>query len=409
LQDFPVDRAALSARNQSMADAFHRLSVKHRIREQLMHAAAQVPVPHARPTRERILVKRPDHLGDVLLITPALAVLRARYPDAIIDVLVGPWAADVLAHNQDIDHVLTLPFPGFSRGGAGKVYDPYVLAVNAARRLRRVGYSRAFILRPDHWWGAAVAKWAGIPVRVGYAHAQTAPFLTHAAPLHDIHAAAQNVWLAGEDFSQLRPARPESAPLRLTVTQDAADWVNGYLGEFGIGASRPIIVIHPGSGAAVKLWNDADWATTAGILAEEIDACIVLTGSDSESPLTHRIISTLSERKGVQWLDMTGETTLDTLAALYQRARLVMGPDSGPLHVAAAVGTPSVVLYGPASMIEFGPWGPGSRHIGLRSTMMACIPCRVLNWEGDNLSNHPCVRDIHVSAVLDAARRALRA
>jgi lipopolysaccharide heptosyltransferase II len=403
-----MDKAALAARNQAMARAFHTTSLKHRLRESLMQAAARVPVPHVRPSQERILVMRPDHLGDVLLATPALALLHRRFPDAIIDVLVGPWSADVLAHNDQIDHVLTLPFPGFSRSSDGRVYDPYLLALNTARRLRRVGYSQAFILRPDHWWGAAVAKWAGIPTRIGFDHPQTAPYLSHRVPQIDDHAAKQNLRLVSSAADTESSFTPDVFPLQLTVPAEASDWVHGYLGEFGISQGTPLLVIHPGSGAAIKLWNEADWATAARILSEELDAHIVLTGGDAESPLAHRIQHLIQQAGHARVLDMTGETTLDTLAALYQRATLVLGPDSGPLHVAAAVGTPSVALFGPASSKEFGPWGPAGRHLALRGTSMACAPCRVLDWRGDDLVNHPCVRDIPLGAVLDAARRVLR-
>ena len=81
---------------------------------------------------------------------------------------------------------------------------------------------------------------------------------------------------------------------------------------------------------------------------------------------------------------------------------MVLGPDSGPLHLAAAVGTPTVSLYGPADPIEFGPWGPSGRH-KLLTSPIACRPCRILDWGDDDLVWHPCLADITVEQVLDAA------
>ena len=101
---------------------------------------------------------------------------------------------------------------------------------------------------------------------------------------------------------------------------------------------------------------------------------------------------------------MAGDTNVGQLAALFQRAKVVLGPDSGPLHLAAAVQTPTVTLFGPADPIEFGPWGSPQKHIVLTSDIK-CRPCRIIDWTGDDLSMHPCVREITVARVLEAARR----
>jgi ADP-heptose:LPS heptosyltransferase len=102
---------------------------------------------------------------------------------------------------------------------------------------------------------------------------------------------------------------------------------------------------------------------------------------------------------------MVGDTRVGQLAALFARARVVLGPDSGPLHLAAAVGAPTVTLFGPADPAEFGPWGSRQKHFVLTSDI-GCRPCRVLDWGDDDPAFHPCVRDINAAQVLDAARRA---
>ena len=85
---------------------------------------------------------------------------------------------------------------------------------------------------------------------------------------------------------------------------------------------------------------------------------------------------------------------------------MVLGPDSGPLHLAAAVGTPTVSLYGPADPVEFGPWGSRGKHRVLTSPI-ACRPCRILDWGDDDLAWHPCLADISVKHVVDAAHSLL--
>lgn len=104
---------------------------------------------------------------------------------------------------------------------------------------------------------------------------------------------------------------------------------------------------------------------------------------------------------------MVGDTRVGQLAALFSRARVVLGPDSGPLHLAAAVGAPTVALFGPADPVEFRPWGQSDKHYVLTSDI-GCRPCRVLDWGDDDPANHPCVQDITLARVLDAARRAAK-
>jgi len=104
---------------------------------------------------------------------------------------------------------------------------------------------------------------------------------------------------------------------------------------------------------------------------------------------------------------MVGETDIHQLAALFQQALVVLGPDSGPLHLASAVGTPTVTLFGPADPVEFGTWGSSARHVILASDI-ACRPCRVLDWGADNPEYHPCMREIEVGQVLESARRVVQ-
>jgi heptosyltransferase-2/heptosyltransferase-3 len=136
----------------------------------------------------------------------------------------------------------------------------------------------------------------------------------------------------------------------------------------------PLVCIHPGAGAPVKLWRKEGWARVADALVEGYRAKVILTGSASEEPL----VQAIAERMASQPLVAAGQTTLGQLAALMARCRLALGVDSGPLHLAVAVGTPTVHLYGPVDSRTFGPWGDPARHIVLTSDM-DCIPCNRLD------------------------------
>jgi lipopolysaccharide heptosyltransferase II len=380
-----------------MAEAFHSLPLKHRARRAALNAFARLPLlRRTSASTGRILLIRPDHLGDVLLTTPAIRALRYALPQAIIHLLVGPWSADVLANYDEIDAVLTLPFPGFSRTPNPSLRSPYELAISSARHLRRIGYDAALILRPDHWWGGLLARLAGIPKRIGYALPDVGPFLTLALPHQHEHAVTQSMRLV----AALAEREAEERPALVFPVRDMDRyWVRGYLDEWGMGERRRLIAIHPGTGTWVKRWEDQRWAFVADALHEQLDADIVFTGSDHELAMISNIVSAMQHIPAL----MVGDASIGQLAALYARSDVVLGPDSGPLHLAAAVGAATVTLFGPADPVEFGTWGSSDKHIMLTSRI-ACRPCRVIDWGTDDPIHHPCVRDIRVEQVLEAAR-----
>jgi lipopolysaccharide heptosyltransferase II len=351
----------------------------------------------------RILIIRPDHLGDLLFITPALRVLRQRYADAHITALVGPWGVPILSTNPQVDDVMALPFPGFSKQPKPHLWQPYGLLRLWARQLRG-RYDLAFILRFDHWWGALLAYMAGVPQRVGYAVPEVTPFLSHALPyVAGLHEVEQNLRLVEWDLPDGRTSGtsptlsfPTHCPLEFHVPAQAMAWVKDLLGN-----TQPIAV-HPGAGAAIKLWRAEGWAAVADALANETGSQILLTGSKAERPLCAAIAAQMETEPWV----IAGETTLDQLAAILSQCRLVLGPDSGPLHLATATSTPTVHLYGPVDAATFGPWGPPERHRALISDW-PCIPCNRLDYGPKELADHPCVREIGVKRVLIAARKAL--
>lgn len=349
------------------------------------------------PRPLRILVIRPDHLGDLLFITPALQLLRRRYPEAQIAALVGPWGAPILSHNPHVGQIITLPFPGFTRQPQASLWQPYQLLRHWARQLRGK-YDLAFILRFDHWWGALLACVAEVPQRVGYARPEVAPLLSHAVPyVAGRHEVEQNLALVEWELAPGH-ALPLYHPLEFRIPEQAVTWARDLSG-----CGHPI-AIHPGAGAAVKLWQVERWAAVADALAAETGAPILLTGSPAERPLGLKIAAHMKRAAAV----LAGETTLDQLAALFAQCRLVLGLDSGPLHLAVAVGTATVQLYGPVDRTTFGPWGPPERHRVLVSAW-PCIPCNRLDYSPDELAYHPCVREIGVAEVLEATRQALSA
>lgn len=365
------------------------------------------------PANPRILLVRPDHLGDLVMTTPVLEALKSHLPNAHITMMVGPWSSEVVARHPAIDRLITRAFPGFRRAPQGPI-APYLLLFQTARQLRRQRYDLAINLRPDFWWGAALLYLAAIPRRVGYAIAPGTSFLNYAQPFHTPeHAAVSNLRLVSAALCALgkpaldEPYTPERYPLAFEPSEAEKLWVTKRLQENGIDANAVIIGIHPGTGAAVKLWRNQAWAMCADRLVSTRSAPthIVLTGSPSERSMLSEIANDMHTMP-TKPLIVT-DATVGQLAALMRRATLVLGTDTGPLHLAVSQRTPTLHIFGPTDPRIFGPWGPVTQHIVVASTHRCptcpTIPCGRLDIPQDELAAHPCTRLVSEHVVEQAA------
>lgn len=357
----------------------------------------------------RILLIRPDHLGDLVLTTPVLQALREHAPDAHITMMVGPWSSEVVARHPAIDRLMTCPFPGFRRA-TQKALAPYILLFSTAQQIRRGRYDLAINLRPDFWWGAAMLYLAQVPRRVGYALEPGTPFLTSALPFHiPEHVTVSALRLASAGLRTLgysplsEPYTPGRYPLRFSPTAEEQAWVAERLEAAGVNRENTIIVIHPGAGAPVKLWRTEGWAACADALSTSFatPVRIILTGSKYERSMLEEIA------RGMKTAPLVlTDTTVGQLAALLKRALLVLGVDNGPLHLAVAQGTATLQVFGPTDPRIFGPWGTPERHSEIASTQRCptcpVIPCGRLDFSAEELVQHPCVRRVREEQVLKA-------
>jgi lipopolysaccharide heptosyltransferase II len=396
-----ISRDALVARNQQLIDAYHQTPVQHRIRRYLTQLFAHFPFAPLNTRADRILFIRPDHIGDMLLAMPAIRLLKATRPRTEVHVLAGPWSAKMLENMPEVDQVLTINFPGFDRDAKKtSPWQPYIYLLRISRQLRKIGYHTAIVMRPDHWWGAMLAHVAGIKRRIGYKLPDVTPFLTDVLEHQREHAVRQNVRLIGEWTGTISD---DGIPFYYQVTAESDQFMVEYLTGHQLDSTGKLICIHPGAGAWAKRWSDAQWGTTADMLLDQHpEAAILFTGTDHERAAIEQITGQMRHTA----INTAGDLTIDQLAALYKQASIALGPDSGPMHLAAALDTPTITLFGPADPLEYRPWGKPQEHIVLTSNI-ACRPCRVLDWGDDDPEYHPCVRDIQPWQVVQAAQRTL--
>jgi ADP-heptose:LPS heptosyltransferase len=404
-----------------------------RLRLLYLLAALARPLAHrGSASISTVLYIKPDHLGDLLLATPVLAALRQRLPRARVTALVGPWSRTVLQRNPDIDVLLTCPFPGFERRMTddrrpttddgfiihllssivyrlSSLSKPYLLLIRYALLLRAGRYDLAIVGRDDHWWGAALALLAGVPCRVGYAVPECRPFLTEARAWNP----RDHVTLQGLALVEAATKTDEDLPFTASATsqfsifnfqfharfdpsqQDIA-WADQWIAAQGL-AGAPLVVLHPGTGGPAKLWFPERWAAVADALAAA-GARLVLTGGPDEQALAAEVAASMRSSA----LVLAGQTNLGQLAALLRRAALVLGVDSGPLHLAAAQGTPTLHLYGPGDAGRFGPWGDRAGHVVLRADLW-CSPCGEFAACPRGLARPECMERIDVTQVVERA------
>jgi heptosyltransferase-2/heptosyltransferase-3 len=379
---------------------------------------------HTHPASpNRILFIKPDHLGDVLFATPALRLLRHCLPNARVTAIVGPWARVILANNPHLDTILTLPFPGFDRHASQRaMWYPYALLLRYAALLRQGEFDTALIGRDDHWWGAMLALYAGIPRRIGFDVPLCAPFLTTALPwnAHD-HVAQQAIAMAnvvnamagqGEHKDTVDSADSNASRWPLLFHPSPADkqWAQTWLQSRGIAVgekhhdtSPPLLVIHPGTGGMTKHWIAERWAAVANILAARFGMRVVVTGGPGEEQLVAAVAAAATAAiSDPAPLTIANEMTIGQMAALFGHAAVVLGVDSGPLHIAVSQQTPTVHLFGPSDMQRFGPWGDHHRHRPVRAGEW-CSPCHTFSHCHRGLSPPPCMDTISVAQVVEAA------
>lgn len=373
----------------------------------------------------RILLLKPDHLGDVLLCTPALRLLRQQHPSAHITLLVGPWSSVIVERNPDIDCLLTLPFPGFERTTATDDsrplsrllarLRPYGLLLRFALLLRPARYDTALLLRDDHWWGAALALLAGIPRRVGYATPETGPLLNHALPWNPTdHVTVQGLRLVaalaapkvGDDTAPNSDVfftrNKETFPLSFAAAPADHAWAAEWLRQH-VPPGERLIILHPGTGGAAKLWLPERWASVGAALLREPGTRLLLTGGPGEIALVEEIAARIGQQRAQPnaspVLMLAGQTSVGQLAALLARAALVLGVDSGPLHLAVSQGTPTIHLFGPGNAARFGPWGTPTRHVVVQAGLW-CSPCGVFAACPRQTDPPECMQGIAAALVL---------
>jgi len=365
----------------------------------------------------RILLIKPSALGDVVHTLPVLVKLRARYPRAQIDWLITPENAEIVRYHPALSNVVLFARRDFSKRGRrwraflsffdllkqirsakyeliidmhGQVRSAFFALISGARV--RIGFDRP-VKRgltvsaehdlkniPSHGWrGAREGSW------VAYTHRIPIPTL-------DVHAIDRYLWVA-----PLLGLDDNPPDLTIHLSPQATNKVNRLLEEHGVPASKPLVVLVPGTIWETKHWTIEGFAGVARQFLRDGFA-VALAGTTRDQQRCRQIAAAAPGT-----CDLSGKTTPADLAALIRRAEVAVTNDSGSMHVAASLGRPMVSVFGPTNPVHIGPY---ERPESVVRVDLPCSPCNYRRLSQCPF-DHACMKQVTSAMVVERVRKIL--
>ncbi len=307
-----------------------------------------------------------SNIGDIILTTPALRVLCEAFPEARMDIMVGPNGVELFKKHPAVFKVIT--------------YDKHIPMHEKRRlirKLRKVKYDLIADMRNSLFPFLLGAKYRTSPIRV--------------PPKSVRHKKQEHIWKLSSMGIGLDRA---NTPFYIHIPEEDNDYIEKLM--MGLDKDRLIIAISPGAKSEIKRWPGENYTKLTERLAKELDAQIIMVGDKADSPLIRDISMPVKH----DIVDLSNKTTLCQLAALLSRCDLLITNDSAPLHIAGAVDTKVLAIFGPTDSKSYGPTGIKD---SIAQKRLHCSPCGKAQCEFE----HECMRQLKVSEVFNIAKRML--
>lgn len=310
-----------------------------------------------------ILVIRADYIGDVILALPAVQQLKQRYPKARITFVVSSMAQDILKDSPFIDDVIVYDPPWFFKKDLKEAFKEYL---NVLGEIRKQKCKLALELRGDIRNIMFLMCLTMIPYRIGFASSGGWYLLTKVVPYppgrHEANYHMEVVRATG--------ARAEGTSLpRISITSEEKKFAEDFLKNNGVKGSDVLVAIHPGARQKPRLWPVERYAKVAAGILEKYNAKFIITGSAGEIELAEKLAKLVD---GAAIVGAGKILSLKHLASVLKHCSLYIGCSTGPSHLAAAMGTPTVLIFGPESSERWHPLG--ENHVILKKDV-PCSPC----------------------------------
>jgi heptosyltransferase-2 len=340
---------------------------------------------------ERIVVRGTNWVGDAMMTIPALRQLRRLFPDAHITLATRAWAEGLFADSDFLDDLQVHEGSGLRS------------VVQQVRQWRKRNFDLAVLL-PNSLETALVASLARVPLRIGYATDGRHALLTHPLALpewreskHEVFyylkIVAELEWLAKQEQSFLG-TQPDGS---LEVSEARKSTARDFLRARGVREGNLLVALCPGSiNSRAKRWPAERYAALADRLIDELGAQVLLVGANAEAAVSQEV----SGQMRSQPLILTGQTNLAELVATLSLVDLLVTNDTGPAHIASALGRPTLVIFGPTNPLTTRPFSPLGEIV---RKPPYCAPCMLRDCPID----HRCMTAITPADVFERARTLL--
>jgi len=332
---------------------------------------------------KKILLRAPNWVGDSAVATPAIKAIRTKFPDAEITVMVRPSVAGVFASARYVDRVWIEPKPSGLREW-----------FRITRAVRQQHFDLA-VLFPNSFESAAMVFLGGVRQRVGYAMDSRGWMLTHRVQGEKRKVHHVNYYL---ELAKAVSADVSKPSMEITARQEDRTNARKLLAVSGIPLEHRFMILSPGAAfGAAKRWGDQQFAEAADKLAEEFKLAVVIIGSEGERSISNSIRDCMK----IPPVILNGKTSLETLIGLIAESALMLGNDSGPIHLASALGIPAVAVFGATDYKVAAPYGPRGRDVHVD---VECSPC----WLRECPIDHRCMTRVSPEMVCAAVREVFK-
>lgn len=339
---------------------------------------------------EKILIRSTNWIGDAIMTTPAVRTIRENFPDSEITLLGLPWVADVFAAGPRVDRIFLYEKNGRHQGLGGKL--------RLAAELRAEKYDAAILLQ-NAFEAALITTLARIPARGGYTTDGRGLLLTHGVKKdpaiglkHQVHYYQE--MLAGLGLT------PGDDQLELLLAPEAEKTVDEHLQTcFSHSGRVPVIGLNPGAAyGPAKRWPAEKFGRLAHRVCSRSDGVVLIFGTEADREAADRIRAATPGQSAGRVIDLTGKTDLATAMAYIDRCDVFVTNDSGLMHVAAALRTPVVAIFGSTDHIATGPFSDNALVI---RKPMDCSPCKKTHCPQDHFQ---CMEQIQPDEVYSSVQ-----
>lgn len=334
---------------------------------------------------KRILIVRTDRIGDVLLSTPVIKAIRERYPNAFLAMMVSAYAREIIEGNPYLDQVI--------------IYDKdtkhktWISSIKFAKDLNKKKFDLALVLHPTNRVHL-ITFLAGVPRRIGLN--RKLGFLltsksTHTKQFGERHELEYNLGLL--NFLGIKA---EDKRLYMPIKEESEKKIEEMFKFQCLWPKDKILAIHPAASCPSKVWPVERFAELAEKLAQKYGFKVLIVGAQKETKLAEDLI----KRMHIPVINFVGKTSVSQLASLLKRCTLFISNDSGPVHIASAVGTPVISIFG-RNQVGLSPkrWGPVGPKDKFLHKEVGCIKCLAHNCKKE----FACLKAISVEDVVEAA------